>query len=253
MKKARVGFVGCGGIAHRHFGVLASFEDVEVVGVADEDPQRAEEAAARTGARAFAGHEEMLAELELDALWICVPPFAHGAPERAAIARGLPFFVEKPVSLDVALAQEIDEAVRRSGLVTAVGYHWRYLDTVDEARRLLKENPAHLMSGYWLDQTPPPAWWRREDRSGGQMVEQATHIIDLARFLAGDVVEVFGMASPARPGRVSRPRRADGVHRDAAVRLRGDREPLRDLPAEVGTPDRAACLCRRAGDRADRP
>ena len=89
-----------------------------------------------------------------------------------------------------------------AGLVTAVGYHWRYLDTVDEARRLLRDNPAHLMSGYWLDQTPPPEWWRREDRSGGQMVEQATHVIDLARFLAGDVVEVFGMAATRRPGRV---------------------------------------------------
>jgi predicted dehydrogenase len=76
-----------------------------------------------------------------------------------------------------------------------VGYHWRYLDTVDEARRLLGENPAHLMSGYWLDQTPSPAWWWRADRSGGQIVEQATHIIDLARFLAGDVVEVFGLAT----------------------------------------------------------
>ena len=175
--------------------MLESFDDVEVVAVADRDPQRADEAAARTGARAFAGHEEMLADSDLDALWICVPPFAHGAPERAAITQGLPFFVEKPVSLDAALAEEIDEAVRRSGLVAAVGYHWRYLDTVDEARRLLRENPAHLMSGYWLDQTPPPAWWGREDHSGGQMVEQATHVIDLARFLAGDVVEVFGMAA----------------------------------------------------------
>jgi predicted dehydrogenase len=124
-----------------------------------------------------------------------VPPFAHGAPERAALAAGLPFFVEKPISLEAGLAREIDEAVRRTGLVTAVGYHWRYLDTVDEARRLLRDNPAHLLSGYWLDQTPPPDWWRREDRSGGQVVEQATHVIDLARFLAGDVTEVYGLAS----------------------------------------------------------
>ena len=193
VQKLRVGFVGCGGIAHRHLGVLETFEDVAVVAVADPDFQRAEAAAARTGARAFAGHDAMLAETELDALWICLPPFAHGAPERAAIARGLPFFVEKPVSLDAELAIEIDEAVRRGGLLTAVGYHWRYLDTVDEARRLLRDNPAHLMSGYWIDQTPPPEWWWREDRSGGQVVEQATHVIDLARFLAGDVVEVFGM------------------------------------------------------------
>ena len=140
----------------------------------------------------------MLADLDLDALWICVPPFAHGAPERAAIAAGLPFFVEKPIAVDVATAERISHAIAARELVTAVGYHWRYLDTVDEARRLLRDNPAHLMSGYWLDQTPPPDWWHREDRSGGQIVEQATHIIDLTRFLAGDVTEVFGLAA-ARP------------------------------------------------------
>jgi predicted dehydrogenase len=194
MRKTRIGFVGAGGIAHRHFGVLATFKDVEIAGVADPDAGRAQAAAERTGGRAFPGHEAMLDQLDLDALYICVPPFAHGDPERAAIERRLPFLVEKPISLDKALTLEIDEAVRRTGLVTAVGYHWRYLDTVDEVRRLLAGNPAQLMSGYWLDQTPPPEWWWREDRSGGQIVEQATHVVDLARFLAGDVVEVFGMA-----------------------------------------------------------
>lgn len=195
MSSLRIGFVGAGGIAHRHFGVLATMDDVTIAGVADPDEARACDAAARTGARAFADHEAMIGALDLDALFVCVPPFAHGAPEQAAIAAGLPFLVEKPLSLDANLAQEIDEAVRLAGLVTAVGYHWRYLDTVDEARRLLADNPAHLMSGYWLDQTPPPEWWQREDRSGGQIVEQATHVIDLARFLAGDITEVFGLAA----------------------------------------------------------
>ena len=195
MAMLRIGLVGAGGIAQRHLGVLETFEDAKVVGVADPHLARAEAFAERAEARAFGSHDEMLAALDLDALWICVPPFAHGAPELAAVAAGLPFFVEKPLSLDAALAREIDEAVRHLGLLTAVGYHWRYLDIVDEARRLLTDNPAQLMSGYWLDQTPPPDWWRREDRSGGQIVEQATHIIDLARFLAGDVLEVYGMAS----------------------------------------------------------
>lgn len=198
MTPLRLGFVGAGGIAHRHFGVLATMDDVTIAGVADPDATRAAEAADRTGARPFADHDAMLDALDLDALFLCVPPFAHGAPERAALAAGLPFLVEKPLSLDLALAGEIDEAVRAAGLVTAAGYHWRYLDTVDEARRLLADNPAHLMCGYWLDQTPPPAWWHRADTSGGQIVEQATHIIDLARFLAGDVTEVFGLAA-SRP------------------------------------------------------
>ena len=196
----RIGFIGAGGIAHRHFGVLEQFEDVEIAAVADVDLARAEEAAARFGARAFADLETMIGETALDALYICVPPFAHGTPERAALAAGLPFFVEKPVALDLATAEEIAAAVAAQGLVTAAGYHWRYLDTVDEVRGLLAHNPARLMSGYWLDSTPPPEWWWHEDQSGGQMVEQTTHLLDLARYLGGDVTRVFGLA-----GRVDRP------------------------------------------------
>ena len=191
----RLGFIGAGGIAHRHFGVLEQMEDVRIVAIADPDQSRAAEAAARFGAQAFADHAAMLDAVELDAVYICVPPFAHGDAERACIARGLPFFVEKPLSLDLSLAEEIAAEVERAGLITAVGYHWRYLDTVDEARAVLAQNPAQLMTGFWLDQTPPPEWWWREDASGGQVVEQATHIIDLARFLAGDVTEVFGLSS----------------------------------------------------------
>ena len=150
----RIGFIGAGGIAQRHFGVLEQFEDVAIVAIADVDEGRAQEAAARFGARAFGDVTAMLEAVELDALYICVPPFAHGVAERAAIAAGLPFFVEKPVALDLATAEAIAAEVAAAGLVTAVGYHWRYLDTVDEVRGLLATNPARLMSGYWLDSTP---------------------------------------------------------------------------------------------------
>ncbi|SFZ84702.1 Predicted dehydrogenase [Devosia enhydra] len=194
MSKTRIGFIGVGGIAQRHLGVLEQFPDVSLVAFADPDFDRAVDAAARFGARAFADHTGMLEAADLDAVYICVPPFAHGAPEQAVIARNLPFFVEKPLSLDINLAEELARAVDAAGLVTAVGYHWRYLDIVEEARRRLADRPAQLLSGYWLDQTPPPQWWWRADRSGGQMVEQATHIIDLARYLAGEVTQVFGLA-----------------------------------------------------------
>lgn len=195
MKTIRIGFVGAGGIAHRHLGILEGFQDVAIVGFADTDRARAEEAALRFGARAFTDAAEMMDACALDAVYICIPPFAHGAPERAAIARGLPFFVEKPVALDIETAEAIAAEIEAKGLVTGVGYHWRYLDTVDEARALLRDNPAQLLSGYWLDSTPPPQWWWHEDRSGGQMVEQATHLLDLARFLVGEVTEVYGRAA----------------------------------------------------------
>lgn len=194
MKKTRLGFIGAGGIAQRHLGVLEQFDDVELVGFADPDVDRAVQSAGRFGAHAYGNFAELLDDPNLDAVYICIPPFAHGEPERLAIARGLPFFVEKPLSLEIDIAEAIAAQVEAADLVTAVGYHWRYIDTVEEARRRLADRPPQLLSGYWLDSTPPPQWWWHQDQSGGQMVEQTTHIIDLARYLAGDVTQVFGLA-----------------------------------------------------------
>jgi predicted dehydrogenase len=194
MTKTRIGFIGAGGIAQRHLGVLEQFEDVELAGFADPDFDRAVASASRFGARAYQNSAELLDDPQLDAVYICIPPFAHGEAERLAIQRGLPFFVEKPLSLEIEVAEAIAKDVAAANIITAVGYHWRYIDTVEEARRRLADRPAQLISGYWLDQTPPPQWWWHKDQSGGQMVEQTTHIIDLARYLVGEVTQVFGLA-----------------------------------------------------------
>ncbi len=196
MTKLRIGFIGTGTIAGRHLGNLLGFDDAAVVAAADPLLDRAEAFAGRAGrARAYADWRAMLDNEMLDALYICTPPFAHGAPELAALERGLPFFVEKPIAADLSTAEAIAQGVEESGLVTAVGYHWRYLDTTEEAQELLAKNPPRLVLGYWLDCTPPPLWWRREVESGGQMVEQTTHIFDLARVLAGEVGEVYALAA----------------------------------------------------------
>lgn len=195
MPRVRIGFIGAGGIAARHLGVLEQFEDVELVAFADTEPGRAAAVAARYGARAHDSYAALLKAGGLDAVYICVPPFAHGAIESAVILHDLPFFVEKPLAVDLATAESLARQVTARGLVTGVGYHWRYLDIVEEARGLLARMPPQLVSGYWLDATPPPRWWWDEAQSGGQVVEQTTHILDLARHLVGEVELVFAVAN----------------------------------------------------------
>jgi predicted dehydrogenase len=136
-ERLKIGIIGAGGIARRHVGVLSSMEDVVIVGIADPDFGRASELAEGLCARAYNCHADLIAMESLDAVYICVPPFAHGCIETAAIDAGLPFFVEKPLSLDIASAERIARQVEERRIVTAVGYHWRYLDTVEEARSLL--------------------------------------------------------------------------------------------------------------------
>ena len=198
MTRMRVACIGTGFIASKHLEALAGFDDVVVVAVADTVVKRAEAAAAPVGARAYADGLELLAAEELDAVWLCLPPFAHGALEKAAADRGLPFFVEKPLACDLDTATAVADRVQRSGVLTAVGYHWRYLSVVEEAQALLRERAPVLVTGYWLDKTPGVPWWAQRSRSGGQVVEQTTHILDLARLLVGEVetVQAVEVAAP---------------------------------------------------------
>jgi predicted dehydrogenase len=196
-RPVRVGLVGAGGVGERHARVLTSLPDAEVVAVADHIPDRARAVAGRCGARVFPDAATLMADAEIDAVYVCVPPFAHGDPEMMAIERGLPLFVEKPMAADLTTAEAIGRAVADAGLLTATGYHWRCLDTVQQARALLAGRAPGLVAGRWHDKVPPPAWWLQRARSGGQVVEQATHLLDLARYLAGEVDSVTALAATA--------------------------------------------------------
>jgi myo-inositol 2-dehydrogenase / D-chiro-inositol 1-dehydrogenase len=198
----RIGVVGAGFIAGRHVDSLRSVDGAAVVGVADPRTDRAEVLAARAGATPYAGWERMLEAERVDALYLCVPPFAHGPVEEAAVDLGLPLFVEKPLARDLPTAERLAARIQAEGLLTAVGYHWRHLDTTEHARELLAAAPARLVLGAWLDRAPRVDWWARAEGSGGQTVEQATHLFDVARVLVGEVVAGWatGSRSPDGPG-----------------------------------------------------
>lgn len=193
MSPTRVGIVGAGNVAARHADVLSGFPDVTIAGIADTDPLRAQALASRHGSPAYGHHAELLDAGDLDAVYVCVPPFAHGNPERDILSCNLPIFVEKPLALDLGTAQAIADEIDRRGLPSAIGHHWRYLDVLDQARDLLAGRPVRLALGYWLGKVPPVAWWLNPRMSGGQTVEQAVHVLDLARLLVGEVTMVHAV------------------------------------------------------------
>lgn len=229
----RIGMIGAGGVARRHVETLGTFPDVDVVVVHDPDTERAR-TLARTADCGTAESIEALLDRELDAAYVCVPPFAHGEVERRCLERDLPFFVEKPVAAELAVAEEIGAGVDERGLLTATGYHWRYSDATEAARQALRGRVVRLMSGAWWDRVPPPAWWARQELSGGQVVEQLTHLLDLARVLMGEVIEVQALGE-----RVVNPRRPDADIDDMTVAvLRWDTGALGTLSATSRLPSK---------------
>lgn len=197
MKTVRVGFVGAGNIGREHAKALAKVDAAQIVGVTDAVPEAASALADQVGAQAYPSVKELARDAGLDALFILVPPFGHGEPERAALEHGIPFFIEKPVGLDRGLCREIAAEVERKGLITSVGYMTRYRHSVGRAKELLREEPGILAYGGWWGGTPNRGdhWWPDKSRSGGQFHEQATHTVDLARYLLGEAVEVYAAAA----------------------------------------------------------
>lgn len=201
MVRCRIGIVGAGGVAARHARTLAQLPDVELVAVTDLDADRRDRFATDTGARPVPDLTALL-DTTPDAVYVCVPPFAHGAVEEAVVAAGAAMFVEKPLGLNTAVAERVAAAVRAAGVLTAVGHHWRYSTAVLRAQQVLDGRSVRLAVGTWLDRVPPVPWWSRRVGSGGQVVEQAVHILDLARLLVGEVREVCAFGNPVPPEEV---------------------------------------------------
>ncbi|MEU4442401.1 Gfo/Idh/MocA family oxidoreductase [Actinosynnema sp. NPDC050801] len=187
----KVALIGAGYIAGRHAAALTGL-GVEIVGHVGRSG--VEEAAARWGGRAYRDTAGLLAREDVDAAWICVPPAAHGGIEHALIERGVPFYVEKPIGTNLDVPRGIGAALRDGGPMACAGYYWRGMEVIPELRRMLAETPPHLVRAAWHGLVPPVPWWRVGARSGGQVVEQATHLYDLARFLLGEAEVVHAVA-----------------------------------------------------------
>jgi len=191
----RVAFVGCGAMMEEHCKHLSALPNIKFGGFCDTEIARAKTAADRFGGEPFNDFVQMYDKVKPRAVYVCVPPYAHGAIEEAAAERGIHLFIEKPVALERAAACRIGAAVAKAKIVACVGYCYRYHETVAMARRLLKGKAISLAAGYWNGGLPGAPWWRRVEQSGGQIIEQSTHVFDLLRHLCGEVAEVHAFAS----------------------------------------------------------
>jgi len=191
--KVKVGIIGCGGIAGAHISRLTQIEDVELVSFCDVIEEKAKKMASTYGGNVYTDFKEMIEKENIDACFICVPPFAHKGQEEMCIEKGIPFFVEKPVELNLEKAKEISKKVEEKNLITGVGYVLRNFDIVDKAKEIIGNEKVGLVRGKYFAQVPgnEGSWLHKKELSGGQLVEQATHTIDIMRYLIGSISEIY--------------------------------------------------------------
>ena len=189
--KLRVAGIGAGRRAQAHYRALQEVENAEVVAICDLDEARAREAAAPFGAETYADYRDMLDTEQPDAVYIITPPNLHAEQVEYAATQKAAIFVEKPVALSVLDARRIRMAVEQGGVLCCVGYQQRYGSLVTRARELLAGRDLGLARIWWYQGVPKVPWNLDSAQGGGQIVEQATHLLDLCRLFGGEVDEVY--------------------------------------------------------------
>src|SRR5690606_22901227 len=181
----------CSSDLQTHIKALLRLPGVSIVALCNHHPDKARalDQAFRLDARVFGDFWRMLEEVEMDALYVCLPPGAHAGQTEAAAARGLHLFLEKPIALEVERARSIAAAVKQAGVKCQIGHHLRHADPVRALKAMIDDGRAGrplLMQGRWFCNALHPAWWRDPAMGGGQLLEQAIHVYDLARHFLGE-------------------------------------------------------------------
>jgi predicted dehydrogenase len=196
--RLRAGILGCGQFAHRHAQNLAGLpDDIELAAFCDRNPPKAQAFAEQyTGGAAaiYPDQRELFERARLDLLVICLPPYGHGDEVEQAAARGIHLLMEKPIALASEHAWRMVRAAEAGGIKTQVSFMFRFGKAVEYLKNSLTSGEAGragLMTARYFCNALQANWWRSREKSGGQVVEQLIHLLDLQRYLLGEPVSVY--------------------------------------------------------------
>lgn len=186
-----IGIVGCGYMGGTHAKILANDPRVQVLAVADVMRERAEDLAHGIKARAFGSVRDLLA-VGLDAVYVTTPNTLHTEAVLAALDAGVHVFSEKPMATHLDEARQIRAAAQHAKGLYQVGHNRRFAPVYQYCKRALEQGfavtSAHIKMNRGELQNPP--WVGNTAVTGGFLYETTVHLLDMARWLIGDIVEV---------------------------------------------------------------
>ncbi len=173
--RLRCGVVGVGRMGRHHARVYAEMPDVELVGVVDEDPERAESIAETRNCRAFTTESELL-DAGVDAVSIAVPTTAHMKSASPFLDAGVACLIEKPLAPDTETAWALKESAERNGVCLMVGHIERFNPVVRAMERIRAE--GHEMIPRFIEvHRVSPMTFRSVDV--GVVMDMMIHDIDV--------------------------------------------------------------------------
>jgi predicted dehydrogenase len=198
--KIRVAVIGCGAIAQRrHIPEYEENPHVELVAFADPVLERAQAYAEKHNAKSYADYEQMLKEVNADAVSVCTPNYLHAPAAIAAAKAGAHVLVEKPMATTAAECEAMIEAARKNGVFLMVGHNQRYMPPHVKAKEILDSGKLGKVLTFRTSfGHPGPEGWSVDGRDSwffrkpeaimGAMGDLGVHKSDLIRHLLGDEV-----------------------------------------------------------------
>lgn len=207
----RAAVVGCGDISIVHLEAIARREGSELVGVADLDAERREEAARHWQVPGFATVEQLIAATRPDVVHVCTPHDQHAPVAIAALEAGVSVLTEKPLADSPAAGRAIAAAAQASSGRLGVCFQNRYNAPVQAAKALLDSGDLGAIRGAaatvlwhrlpeYYENRPWRGTWA--GGGGGLLMNQAIHTLDLLQWLLGPVDEATGSAATRALGDV---------------------------------------------------
>lgn len=196
MERVRVGIVGVGQMGSLHAKVLSRDERVRIAAFYDVQPEVCQARAREFGAEAAESLDVLIEKV--DAVYITTPNTKHVEPALQALGAERHVFCEKPLATSLDEARHLLDAARRSPVVFQVGHNRRFAPVYQRVKELLSEargtpHSAHVKMNRGELLSPP--WVGDPGVTGGFLYETTIHMLDLLRWLFGEVETVTVQAS----------------------------------------------------------
>lgn len=193
MKPLQIAMIGAGRMGLAHARVLAGLAECRVVRVVDSLAANAERVAAELGTEPSTYLEDAF-QSDVDAVIITTPTPTHAEVVEAAAGAGKAIFVEKPIAESLEAGRRVVAAVERAGVPCQVGFQRRYDPAYVRAKEMIEVGALGRLEGIRLvgrDPYLPRLEFLKT--SGGLLVDMGIHDLDSARFLVGEVAEVYAV------------------------------------------------------------
>ncbi len=208
MRKVRLGLIGLGNIGQLHLKHALKIPNAEVVAAADTALTAVEKAKALGIKYTYTDYTRLLKNPEVDAVLVSLPTHLHLQCAQQAAEAKKAIFLEKPIAVSVEEAKEVISAAQRNSVKLMIGYPMRFNQhfkqvKADMADGLIGDvenaHATYVCSGPFFHRAdghspaPVPDWWfNTQQTGGGVFVDLGCHLINLLRWLLGEVVDIQG-------------------------------------------------------------